>query len=462
MTEKLLAAVRDGRPLSYKQQIRLVWNLSAPAILAQLSSILMQYIDASMVGRLGANDSASIGLVSTTTWLIGGLCASVGTGFTVQIAHRIGAKEDAKARSVVKHGLCGVLLFSMFFAVLGVIIHNRLPVWMGGAPEICGNASKYFLVYAFSLPALQVVYTAGGMIQCSGNMKLPSIVDIMMCVMDVIFNALLIFPTRKVSIGSVTFTMPGAGLGVVGAALGTTLAEVLAGGIMLYYLLVLSPSLHLRMDGYRGNVREELTKAVRIALPASVESVIMGLSYVAFTKIVSPLGTVALAAHSFSITAESLCYMPGYGIGHAATTIVGQSLGAGRKDITKKLSYLTVGLGVGIMTLMGVLLYVFAPEMIGLLSPDEDIRTLGTAVLRIEAFAEPMYAASIVAAGVFRGAGKTLTSSVLNLVSVWFVRIPLAAFLAPLLGLTGVWTAMCAELIVRGLLFVIWIIRWKV
>lgn len=462
MTEKLLAAVRDGRPLSYKQQIRLVWNLSAPAILAQLSSILMQYIDASMVGRLGADDSASIGLVSTTTWLIGGLCASVGTGFTVQIAHRIGAKEDAKARSVVKHGLCGVLLFSLFFAVLGVIIHNRLPVWMGGAPEICGNASKYFLVYACSLPALQVVYTAGGMIQCSGNMKLPSIVDIMMCVMDVIFNALLIFPARKVSMGRISFTMPGAGLGVVGAALGTTLAEVLAGGVMLYYLLAISPSLHLRKDGYRGNVREEISKAVRIALPASVESVIMGLSYVTFTKIVSPLGTVALAAHSFSITAESLCYMPGYGIGHAATTIVGQSLGAGRKDITKKLSYLTVGLGVGIMTLMGVLLYVFAPEMIGLLSPDEDIRTLGTAVLRIEAFAEPMYAASIVAAGVFRGAGKTLTSSVLNLVSVWFVRIPLAAFLAPLLGLTGVWTAMCAELMVRGLLFVIWLIRWKV
>lgn len=462
MTEELLAAVRDGKPLSYRQQIRLVWQLSAPAILAQLSSILMQYIDASMVGRLGANDSASIGLVSTTTWLIGGLCASVGTGFTVQIAHRIGAKEEEKARSIVKHGLVGVLLFSLFFAVLGVLIHNKLPVWMGGAPEICTNASRYFLIYACTLPALQVVYTAGGMIQCSGNMKLPSIVDIMMCVMDVVFNALLIFPTRRVYLGEVSFTVPGFGLGVVGAALGTTLAEVLCGGIMLYYLLAKSPALHLRRDSYKGSIREELTKAVKIALPASVESVIMGFSYVAFTKIVAPLGTIALAAHSFSITAESLCYMPGYGIGHAATTIVGQSLGAGRKDITKKLSWLATGLGVAIMTLMGMLLYIFAPEMIGLLSPDPGIRELGTMVLRIEAFAEPMYAASIVAAGVFRGAGKTLTSSILNLVSVWLVRIPLAAVLAPMLGLPGVWTAMCVELIVRGTLFLVWLKRWKV
>lgn len=462
MTEELLKAVRDGKPLTYRQQIKLVWQLSAPAILAQLSSILMQYIDASMVGRLGADDSASIGLVSTTTWLIGGLCASAGTGFTVQIAHDIGAKEDAKARSVVKHGLAGVLLFSMFFAIVGVLIHNRLPVWMGGAPEICGNASAYFLIYACSLPALQVVYTAGGMIQCSGNMKLPSIVDIMMCVLDVVFNALLIFPTRTVHIGEVSFTAPGFGLGVIGAALGTTIAEVLCGGIMLYYLLVKSPVLHLRREAYRGNVCEELKKAVRIALPASVESVIMGFSYVAFTKIVAPLGTIALAAHSFSITAESLCYMPGYGIGHAATTIVGQSIGAGRRDITKKLSWFATGLGMVIMTFMGVLLYIFAPEMIGLLSPDPGIRQLGTMVLRIEAFAEPMYAASIVVAGVFRGAGKTLTSSILNLVSVWAVRIPLAALLAPIMGLSGVWTAMCVELVVRGSLFLIWLKRWKV
>ena len=462
MTQQLLAAVRDGKKLTYRQQLKLVWQLSAPAILAQLSSILMQYIDASMVGKLGADDSASIGLVSTTTWLIGGLCASVGTGFTVQIAHRIGAKEEEKARSIVKHGILGVILFSAFFAVLGVLIHNKLPVWMGGSPEICANASKYFLIYAISLPALQVVYTAGGMIQCSGNMKLPSIVDIMMCVLDVVFNCIMIFPTRTIHISKLSFKMPGLGLGVIGAALGTTAAEVLCGGIMLYYLLVKSPSLHLRKESYKGNLSEELSKAVRIALPASVESVIMGFSYVAFTKIVAPLGTIALASHSFSITAESLCYMPGYGIGHAATTIVGQSLGAGRKDITKKLSWFATGLGIIIMTLMGVLLYIFAPQMIGLLSPDPAIRELGTTVLRIEAFAEPMYAASIVAAGVFRGAGKTLTSSVLNLVSVWFVRIPLATFLAPHLGLSGVWMAMCVELIVRGTLFLIWLKKWKV
>ena len=173
------------------------------------------------------------------------------------------------------------------------------------------------------------------------------------------------------------------------------------------------------------------------------------------TKIVAPLGTVAIAANSFSVTAESLCYMPGYGIGSAATTLIGQSIGAGRKDLTKRFGWLTTGLGMLIMTGSGILLYIFAPFMIGLLSPDPEIRELGAAVLRIEAFAEPMYAASIVATGVFRGAGDTFIPSCINLFSMWCVRIPLGAFLAPRFGLHGVWFAMCVELCVRGVLFLI-------
>lgn len=468
MTEKkkrdgaqlLLAAVRGGESLDRRKQLRLVWLLSFPAILAQLSSILMQYIDAAMVGRLGADDSAAIGLVSTTTWLVGGLCAALGTGFTVQIAHFIGARAEEKARSVVRHGLITVLIISGFMAAMGILIHRHLPVWMGGSPEICVNASRYFLIYACSLPMLQLVYTAGGMIQCSGNMKLPSIVDIGMCVLDVIFNAVFIFDSRDVEIIGLKIQIPGAGLGVVGAALGTAVAESVCGLFLLFYLLFRSPELRMRRREKAGDLRQELSRAARIAIPAAAESVVMGFSYVAFTKIVAPLGTIALAAHSFSITAESVCYMPGYGIGHASTTIIGQSIGAGRRDLTKKLGWFAIGMGMTIMAGMGVLMYVFAPQMIGLLSPDRAIRQLGTQILRIEAFAEPMYAASIVVAGVFRGAGKTLTSSVLNLVSVWLVRIPLAAVLAPILGLPGVWLAMCIELVIRGLLFLIGMKRW--
>ena len=455
MRQNLLEKMRKGERLAMGQQLLLIFQLSIPAIMAQISSIVMQYIDASMVGQLGANDSASIGLVSSSTWLMGGLCSAASIGFTVQIAQRIGAGEEKRARNIVRQGLLAVLLFSGLLFSVGAGISGYLPVWLGGGEEICQNASRYFFVYAISLPALQMNNAAGGMLQCSGNMRLPSILHILMCILDVVFNSVLIFPARNVTLSGYKFYSPGAGLGVTGAALGTALAQFVVASLMLYFLLVKSPMLHLRKGEKTRFVKGDLRRAVKIAVPVGFEQVVMCGAQIMSTKIVAPLGTVAIAANSFSVTAESLCYMPGYGIGTAATTLIGQSIGAGRKDMTRRLGWLTTCLGMAVMAGSGVLLYLFAPFMIGMLSPDEAIRELGTKVLRIEAFAEPMYAASIVASGVFRGAGDTLVPSCMNFFSMWAVRIPLGAFLAPRFGLEGVWIAMCLELCVRGVLFLV-------
>lgn len=124
--------------------------------------------------------------------------------------------------------------------------------------------------------------------------------------------------------------------------------------------------------------------------------------------IVAPLGTAAIAANAFAITAESLCYMPGYGIADAATTLVGQSKGAGRRMLTQRFARMTVSLGMVVMAFMGLVMYVAAPLMMGIMTPDPEIRELGIMALRIEAFAEPMFAASIVAYGAFIGAGDTV------------------------------------------------------
>lgn len=173
----------------------------------------------------------------------------------------------------------------------------------------------------------------------------------------------------------------------------------------------------------------------------------------------APLGTVSIAANSLAVTAESLCYLPGYGIAAAATTLVGQSLGAGRRDLARRYARLSVLLAVVLMAGMGLLMFLLAPSVFQMLTPDPAVQALGARVLRIDAFAEPLYAVSIAAAGAMRGAGDTLIPSLLNLVSMWGVRITAAAVLAPRLGLTGVWLAMCGELCVRGLLFLARLLR---
>ncbi len=445
-----LLPIRTGQKMTTREEAALILRLSLPAILAQISSIIMQYIDASMVGHLGANASASIGLVSSTTWLVGGIITAASMGFSVCVAHRIGAQDEKGARVIVKWGLICNFVFSLFIMAIGVAVSPHLPVWMGGDEDIIRDSSAYFLVYALSIPVRELLLSSQGMIQSSGNIRVPSILNVIMCALDVIFNALLI-PR----------------FGVMGAALGTAFSFVVVTAIMLHILLVRTPALYIVGRSEKENVTlskflsDELPIALKIAIPVAIDNIIMGFAYVAFTRIVSPFGTVSVAANSFSITAESLCYMPGFGIGVAATTIVGQCIGAQRRKLARRLGWMSVILGMAIMGFSGFLMWVFAPWMIGILSPDEEIRRLGTQILRIEAFAEPLYGASIVAAGVFRGAGETILSSVLNLLSVWVVRIPLAYFLGSMYGLKGAWIAMATELCVRGTLFLIRLARWN-
>lgn len=459
-TNGLLALIRQGRPMTFGEQLQLAVRLSIPAVIAQLSSIVMQYIDAAMVGHLGAEASASIGLVSTTTWLFWGLCAAVASGFSVQVAHRIGAGDMAGARAVVRQALVATLGFSLLLAAVGEAISGVLPQWLGGDPSIRHDASLYFRIFSLFLPALQMNFLAGGMLRCSGNMHIPSLMGVAMCVLDVVFNFFLIFPTREWDLAGLTLTVPGAGLGVAGAALGTVAAEAVVAGILLRYLW--TRSAELRLTAERGSFRprsETLRRAFRIGFPMCMEHVVICGAQIMTTTIVAPLGVFAIAANSFAVTAESLCYMPGYGIAEAATTLVGQSIGAARWKLTRRFARMTVVMGMAVMGVMGILMYLFAPQIIGLMTPVGEIRQLGVMALRIEAFAEPMFAASIVAYGVFVGAADTVVPCLMNFFSIWAVRLSLAALLAPAMGLRGVWIAMCVELCFRGAIFLVRLLR---
>lgn len=463
-TEQLLALIRDEHPMDFRTQLRLTALLSLPAIVAQLSSIAMQYIDASMVGSLGANASASIGLVSTTTWLFWGVLSAAGTGFSVQVAHLIGSGDFEKARKVVRQAFASLLIFSTAIALSGVAISPFLPVWLGAEEIIHRDASRYFLIFASFLPALQISFLAGSMLRCAGNMKIPSMLNVMMCLIDVVLNFILIFPERDIALGPWHIHIWGAGMGVEGAALATVLAETIVAAIMLWYLWCRSPILGLwKRPGSFMPQASTLRKALKIGMPMGLEHIAICSAQIIITTIVAPLGVVAIAANAFAIIAESLCYMPGYGIGEAATTLAGQAYGAGRHKLVRRFGYITVGAAMAVMGLMGVALYLFAPQIISVMSPVEEIRILGAEILRIEAWAEPMFGAAIVSYGFFVGLGRTVLPSIMNLLSIWGVRLTLATLLAPAMGLKGVWLAMCIELCFRGLIFLALLAfgRWR-
>lgn len=236
VSQRLIGKIRSGESFTRAEELALVIRLSIPAILAQFANVLMQYIDAAMVGNLGAVEAAAVGIVSSTIWLFWGLGSAGITGYSVLASQEIGAKSYPTARKLLRQGITVAVAIGAILGAVGLMISPWLPGFLGASADVAREGTKYFAIYTAAMPLLFLSYEAGSMLRASGNIRVPSFLNIFMCVEDVVFNYFLIFPTRLVTFLGFTFTMPGAGIGVAGAALGTVLAELCTAVPMLWYV----------------------------------------------------------------------------------------------------------------------------------------------------------------------------------------------------------------------------------
>ena len=455
--EQLSARMRQGETIPSRQTAQVALALSIPSILEQLVVTAMGYIDAAMVGHIGAEATASIGIVSSSTWLLHGVLVGLYTALSIQIAQYLGADRQDDARSVLRQAMLFNVILGVGAALFGLGISPFLPGWLGADPSLRANATAYFAIWSAALPFTMAMGMYAAMLRATGDALTPGLISVLVCGLDVVFNFFLINPTRTLW----GITVWGAGLGVPGAALGTALATVVGGLLALSILLLREGPLCIRKPGSWKITRACLLNLWRVGAPLAAERAALSSAQVVLVRIVSGLGTVAIAANSLGVSAEGLCYMAGYGIQDAAIALIGQAVGANRKDMAKRFAWLCTGIGIGIMALSGMGLWVFAPALMGIFTADAAVIALGARVLRIEAFAEPMFGASIVASGAMQGAGDSTACFVLNLVSMWGIRLTLASFFAPRFGLAGVWGSMCCELCIRGLLFLFRLARGK-
>jgi len=376
---------------------------------------------------------------------MGGICSALGVGFSVLVAQRLGARDELTARSILRQSITFTLIFASVLGIIGIAIAPYLPIWLGGNAEINHDATIYFFIFAAAIPIWELNYLMTAMLRAAGNMRVPSIVNIAACIINVALNYIFIFVCQ---------------LGVLGAALGTFGSFFLSATVLTYYVFFRTRELSpLTEKGSFRLQRTTMHDALHIGIPVAIEHIAMCSAHIMSTVIVAPLGTIAIAANSFGITIEGLCYMPGYGIGDAATTLVGQSVGAKRPAMQRSFAYITLSLGVAFMTVMGIIMYIGVPYLMPLMTPNTEVQQLTTMALRIEAFAEPAYAASIVAYSVFVGAGDTLVPCLMNLGSIWLLRLPLALYLVSIFGLRGFWLAMAIELVFRGTIFMVRFLR---
>lgn len=452
-------------PLVGRGRMRVVMRLSWPVMIEQLLLSMAGYIDTAMVGSIGVLATAAVAVNASTTWLINGLFASVGTGFTFLVARSIGAEDYDTARSSARHAALGALLMGLLITLLLQAVAGIWPKILGAAQDVAPLASSYLRIIGAGLTfqSLAVVFSA--ILRGAGDMKTPMGINLIANLINITVNLLLIFPTRPVRLPIIgtELVMYGANLGVQGAAIGTTASYLFAGVALLIAILRTRLPVKLNFKQRFRLDRGLIKNALRVAVPTAMERSFLCFGQIALTAMITRLGTVQIAAHNLAVAAESISYLAADGFSKSATTLVGQSLGAKKTEDAEQYGKLTYRFGFLVSLLGGILLFTCAEPLMRIFTADPLVIEEGRRVLRIVAAAEPFFGLSIVISGALYGAGDSGYVFLINAVGMWGIRLGLAWLLAyPLgLGLSGAWIAMAADLIVRGVLFYIRFRRGK-
>ena len=418
-----------------------ILSLALPTMLEQFLATAVQYIDTAMVGTLGTHATAAVGATATVNWLINGTVSAIGVGFLSYISKACGAGDRDRAKRAAAQAVLVTLIVGIGFTVLALALSTRVPVWMRADPSIQELASQYFFVMYTPMLARSAILLFGNLFRAVGDSKTPMRVGLMVNLINVAGNLLLIYPTRVWH----GLTLYGAGGGVVGAAAASA-AAYFVGGIVITVALWRHPRISPR--GFSLKPESAILRpCLQVALPNALQRFATSLGYVAFAAMVNSLGETATAAHTIANTVESAFYVPGYGMQMAAATLAGNALGAGEYKKINHLAGMLLTLEVAMMVVSGGLLFLFAPNMMGLFSADAAVIALGAVVLRMVAVSEPFYGVSIILEGMMQGMGQTMLPFVIGVTGMWGVRI-VGTFLCTQIfgmGLISAWACMIAH-----------------
>ena len=428
-----------------KKTIRMILALAWPTMLEQLMQTAVQYIDTAMVGSLGTNAMAAVGATTTVGWLIGGMVSAWGVGFLSYIARACGAGDRDAAAKAAAQAVLVTAAMGLLFTGITLGLSGQIPVWMQVKEAIRPLASQYFFILYTPMLFRAATIIFGTVLRAAGDTKTPMKVGVFVNIINVVLNFLLIYPTRPLEVAGLSFTMPGAGLGIVGAAAASAIA-VAVGGIYITVVLWRHPMLSPRGQRFRPD-GEILRPTLRVAIPNMFQRFGTSLGYVAFAAMINALGEIATSAHTVANTVESLFYIPGYGMQTAAATLAGNAYGAKDPQRMKRLARMFIPIEVSLMVVSGTLLFLFAEPLVRLFSADEAVIVLGVTVLRMVAVSEPFYGFSIIVEGMMQGVGRTRLPFIFNVAGMWLVRIAGTWVCTTMLGLglVSAWACMIAH-----------------
>ena len=445
------------KPLNVTDESRSVpmtiFLLAWPVFVEQIFTTLVSFADTAMVGALGKEATAAISISNSPIFLLNGVIMSLGIGVTTMVAHAVGAGDQERAKTLMRHAFLVLLYVGVPITAIVAGLSRMIPLWMGAGPDIIDAATRYNLIVSAGRIFMLASMVLNSAFRGYGDTKTPMILNIIMNVVNVVGNFMLINKTRPITVFGLTFIMPGAGWGVDGAAVATALGMTISGVMALYIAFRKKNVYRISLGGKGAFLPDKaLTRQIfRISFPAMLERICMSSSGIFVTSSIATLGTVSIAANSLFLSAESLSYMPAFAFQMAITTLVGQSLGAKKPDLAVKFLRWTMIMGTVVMAITTVGLFVFATPLIGIFTPDQEVIALAAKCLQIVALVQIPQMAAWVFGGLLRGAGDTKIIFYITAATNWGIRTLFSVLVIRLFHMDLIATiwVMCIEILIR-------------
>ena len=434
-----------------------IFMLAWPVFVEQISTTLVNFVDTAMVGSLGKEATASISISNSPNLAMVGLITALSVGITASVANAAGAGDDRLVRRLMRHALLAAMYIGIPVALLLAALCRMIPLWMGAEPAILDTATHYQLIISIGRIFSYTAICLHAGFRGYGDTKSPMKANLALNCVNVVGNFLLIFPTRTLTVLGLSFTMPGAGWGVVGAGAATAIAMMTSCAIALYNALKKSNPYRIRFtenDWYKPDLALG-HNVLKISMPAMLERLCFSSADILVSSSIAVLGTASVAARSLCGTAESLSYMPAFAFQTAITTLVGQSYGAKKPVLADRFVNASLRIGSTVMLFTGLALFIFAEQIIGVFTPDQEVIVIAAVCLRVEASIQIPQIIGWIYSGALRGMGNTKIGFYLNAITSWCIRAPFMVIAIRVLGLqlTQAYWCMGFEIAVRSLLF---------
>ncbi|WP_165452454.1 MATE family efflux transporter [Paenibacillus thalictri] len=430
-------------PSDSKAVRQTIFRLAGPSLVEMLLINLTQMLNMIMVGRVGAEAVAIVGLSTQPFLLFVALFMALNVGTTVIVARSIGAGDVAQANKAAGQSFALNIVLAVIVVAFSYFFAGELLMLMGASKQVAAEGLLYAKIVFLSIGFTTISMSLTAILRGAGDTRTPMKINVVSNVLIVLLG----FPMIYGFAGFPKF-------GVTGAAISTIIAQAVS---MIWVVTVMFSGkykLRITISEMLHFDKEVVKRILTIGFPSALEQVVMRLGMLTFVKIAASLGTISLAATQIAFNIMGLTFMPGMAFSIAASTLVGQALGAEKPDLAERYGWQVRKFGMIVAGVMGIGFIGLAPYIMMMYTTDQEVIAKGAVGLQIMGFIQVSQATQFILGGALRGAGDTRYPLYSTCIGVWGFRIALSVLMVYVFNwdITGIWLAAAADQFVRSIL----------